>query len=89
MEKYFRDNYVTDEEFKGDVADTLSIGELCEIALTEYERCANYPRNIHDYPQLYARVADHLRGIPAPFAPSVYYSEIEEILREWEHYQSG
>jgi hypothetical protein len=80
MVQFFLDNFDTDGEFSKE-NDTLE--QKCLIALKDYKRCCEYDHNKKRFPLLEQRVADHLKGLPAPFCPLITDWGIEKQLKEW------
>ncbi len=80
MVSYFMDNFDTDRDFS---TGKESVEEACAITLKDFMRVTEYPANLHNIPQLVDRVADHLLGLPSPFHVEIYYSDIEQQLRDW------
>ena len=80
MVEYFLDNYDGENEF-GTGDETLE--QKCLLALNEYKRVCEYPANERKLVRLADRVADHMRGLPAPFHPEIYNYDIEAQLKEW------
>lgn len=54
-----------------------SIQDKIAYALSEFDRVANYPANLHNIPNQTERMADYLQGLPFDFAFSY-----DEILKD-------
>lgn len=46
----------------------LSIQDKLSYVISEFERVANYPANLHNIPNRIDRMADYLQGLPFDFA---------------------
>ena len=80
MENYFMEAYEGGQ---------IDLKTACEEVYKEFERVANYPSNIHQYPNEVDRMGDYFRGLPSPFHPDYENYRIEEILREWNIIKDG
>ncbi len=74
MVEFFTENY--DGDFETVQAMALDVIEQGRAVY-------NYPNNLRNIPNEVERLADHFKGLPAPFHPLYVYVEIEEQLKEW------
>jgi hypothetical protein len=51
---------------------------IARYILSEFDRVANYPRNIQMFPNHYNRFSDYLQGLPFNFL--FYYADISSYL---------
>ncbi len=82
MEELFRDSFDGSQIALYD--DTMDTKSLCSLAFREYrEQGVDHPDNVKRFPNDTARLADWLRGLPAPFTPPYENIEIEKIGIAW------
>ena len=57
----------------------LSHKEQLDFIFSEFNRVANYPSNMHNYPNRIDRFADYLQGLPFDFVACNNFQILEDI----------